>query len=97
MPRDPFQNYDAWKTASPHDDMPDPEELLDECERLSDQLTEEKKRAGEAKERITELKAERDQLRAALLSAPPARSRNVALDYESWYRTNVEPLKDGRG
>ena len=48
-------------------------------------------------ERIAELEAGRDRLRAALLSAPPARSRNVALDYESWYRTNVEPLKDGRG
>ena len=48
------------------------------------------------KKRIAELEAERDRLRAALLSAPPT---NMGLyvtyqKYVDWYRANVEPLKD---
>ena len=51
-------------------------------------------------EYIAELEAERDQLRAALLSAPPIDDDDWNVDrgdYSRWYRAKVEPLKDGRG
>ena len=74
-----------------------PKKLLDVLPRISAHITD-RAIISKAADRIAELEAERDTLRAALLSHPrPCKTPGgtlYATDIIRWYRANVEPLKN---